>query len=104
MSGNEALDNKILRYAYKHNGSQRDLLTAYKQLKVRSVEDVLRSLSYLEEEKFLVSDPQIWKLTAKGEAVAFAIEVSRKKHLYLLLLCVPLCVIIVLIILVKLFP
>lgn len=103
MSGNEALDNKILTYAYKHNGSQRDLLTAYKQLKARSVEDILRSLSYLEEEKFLVSDPQIWKLTAKGEAAAFAIEISRKKHLYLLLLCVPLCVIIVLIILAKNF-
>ncbi|MCX9073973.1 MAG: hypothetical protein OIN88_04855 [Candidatus Methanoperedens sp.] len=70
-----------------------------KQLKIRLSEDLMSSLRQLEEEKFLVSDPRIWKLTARGEAAAFVLESSQKKHLYLLLFCLPLCVVIVLTIL-----
>ena len=96
---NKALDTKILMYAYKHKDNERDLSKLSKQLKIRLSEDLMSSLRQLEEEKFLVSDPRIWKLTARGEAAAFVLESSQKKHLYLLLFCLPLCVVIVLTIL-----
>ncbi len=97
---NTALDIKILMYAYKHNGSQKDFAKLSKKLEIRSSEDFIRSLRYLEEEKFLVSDPQIWRLTAKGDATAFVIGSSRKNYLYLLL-CLPLCVVIIFTIIIK---
>jgi len=96
---NKSLDTKIFMYAYKHKDNEKDLLKLSKQLKIRLSEDLMSSLRQLEEEKFLVSDPRIWKLTARGEAAAFVLESSQKKHLYLLLFCLPLCVIIVLTIL-----
>jgi len=96
---NKSLDTKIFMYAYKHKDNEKDLLKLSKQLKIRLSEDLMSSLRQLEEEKFLVSDPRIWKLTARGEAAAFVLESSQKKHLYLLLFCLPLCVVIVLTIL-----
>jgi len=96
---NKSLDTKIFMYAYNHKDNERDLLKLSKQLKIRLSEDLMSSLRQLEEEKFLVSDPRIWKLTARGEAAAFVLESSQKKHLYLLLFCLPLCVVIVLTIL-----
>src|SRR5574341_1892616 len=101
MSQNKALDVKILLYANKHKGDQRDLLKLSKQLKIRSQEGFIRSLRNLEEEKFLVTDSQIWQLTAKGETTASVIENSKKNHLYLLLICVALCVALILTIVIK---
>ncbi|GEM_PF-5126556 len=103
MSQNKTLDIKILLYAYRHKGDQRDLLKLSRQLKIRLSEGFLRSLRNLEEEKFLVADPQIWRLTVKGETTASVIETSQKNYLHLLLLCVALCVAIILTIVVKNF-
>ncbi len=83
LSRNTALDFRIITYAYRHRGCRKDLMNLSKQLKLRSSEDFIHYLSHLEEEKFLISDPQIWRLTAKGEAAAIAIESSQKDYLYL---------------------
>ncbi len=101
MSQNKSLNVKILLYANKHKDDQRDLLKLSKQLKIRSPEGFICALKQLEEENFLVSDPRIWKLTAKGETTASVIETSKKNHLYLILLCVALCVALILTIVVK---
>jgi hypothetical protein len=92
MSQNKALDVKILLYASKHKGDQRDLSKLSKQLKIRSSEGFIYTLKQLEEENFLVSDPRIWRLTAKGETKATVMETSQKNHLHLILICVVLCV------------
>ncbi len=101
MSQNKALDVKILLYANKHEGDQRDILKLSKQLKLPSPEGFICALKQLEEENFLVSDPRIWRLTVKGETTASIIETSRKNYLHLLLLCVALCVALILTIVVK---
>ncbi len=101
MSENRALDVEILLYANKHKGYQRDLLKLSSHVKIRSIESLISALKNLEEENFLVTDPRIWRLTAKGEATASVIETSQRNHMHLLLLCVALCVVLVLTIVVK---
>ncbi len=101
MSQNQALDLKILLYANKHKDDERDLLKLSRQLKIRSPGILVSTLKLLEEENFLVSDPRIWRLTAKGETTASIIENSHKNHLILLLLCLTLCVTLILTIVVK---